>query len=355
MKVPPPAREPIAGEELKLTAEARYLYGAPLRGGTLTWRVYRRIAARSLPEAARLRLQRRAAVARSWYDSRSAASEPLVGENEQRLDKNGRAKLSLTLQEGATSSRRRTSWSPPRSRTRRTRPSPPTSPSPPTTPALYFGIDRGSPIGAAEAARAPSSWWPSTRRATGSPRTAPSGRAARLELRLGGLGLSRQLPLREEGRRGDAPGGQRRAPSAPPEVKFTPPGSGEYELIVEGKDAAGNATAGVDVLLDLGRRRGVWQAEDNERFDIIADKPSYKVGETARLLLKTTLRDATGLLTIERDGVIEQRLVTVGAGTSTVDVPIKEGYGPNVYASVMLVKGRTGKGARGAARSCAWG
>ena len=42
VKVPPPAREPVVGEELKLTAEARYLYGAPLRGGALTWRVYRR-------------------------------------------------------------------------------------------------------------------------------------------------------------------------------------------------------------------------------------------------------------------------------------------------------------------------
>ena len=28
-------------------------------------------------------------------------------------------------------------------------------------------------------------------------------------------------------------------------------------------------------------------------------------------------------------------------------MPIKEGYGPNVYASAMLVKGRTGKGGRG--------
>ena len=59
------------------------------------------------------------------------------------------------------------------------------------------------------------------------------------------------------------------------------------------------------------------------------------------------MRDATGLLTIERDGVIDRRLVKLGAGTSTIDVPIKEGYGPNVYASVMLVKGRSGKGSRG--------
>ena len=47
--------------------------------------------------------------------------------------------------------------------------------------------------------------------------------------------------------------------------------------------------------------------------------------------------------------MVERRLdSTVGKGTSTIDVPIKEGgYGPNVYASVVLVKGRSSKGARG--------
>ena len=39
-----------------------------------------------------------------------------------------------------------------------------------------------------------------------------------------------------------------------------------------------------------------------QRFDIIADKPRYQVGDPARLLLKTTVRDATGLVTVERDG-----------------------------------------------------
>ena len=124
-------------------------------------------------------------------------------------------------------------------------------------------------------------------------------------------------------------------------------GLGRIRLIVEGKDAAGNATAASTYLYSWGDDEGSWQANDNERFDVIADKPSYKVGETARLLLKTTVHNATGLLTIERDGVIEKRLFTVGAGTSTIEVPIKEGYGPNVYASVVLVKGRTGEGGRG--------
>ena len=135
---------------------------------------------------------------------------------------------------------------------------------------------------------------------------------------------------------------------APAEVKFTPSGSGEYELIVEGKDGAGNPTAASTYLYSWGDDEGSWQANDNERFDLIADKASYKVGDTARLLLKTTLHNATGLLTIERDGVIEKRLFTVGAGTSAIEVPIKEALrSQRLRVGASLVKGRTGKGGRG--------
>ena len=99
VKVPPPTREPVAGEELKLTAEARYLYGAPLRGGSLIWRVYRRSRQISFAKLPGYDFSD-ARQWENWYDSRSSASEPLVGENEQRLDKNGRGKLSLKLKQG---------------------------------------------------------------------------------------------------------------------------------------------------------------------------------------------------------------------------------------------------------------
>ena len=74
------------------------------------------------------------------------------------------------------------------------------------------------------------------------------------------------------------------------------------------------------------------------------------MGETARLLLKTTRARGDGLVTIERDGVIEKRLITVGAGTSTSRSRSRRATAPNVYASVVLVKGRTGKGAAGKPR-----
>jgi uncharacterized protein YfaS (alpha-2-macroglobulin family) len=344
VKVPQPAREPIAGEELTLTAEARYLYGAPLRGGALTWRVYRRSRLLTFPKLPEYDFSD-SRQWQSWYDSRSASSEPLVGENEQRLDKNGRGKLSLTLRkEDFQYAQDIMVTAEVQDETHQTIAANVAIPA--HQAGIYFGIDRGSPIGEAKGVR-------TVKVVAVDPkgnRIAANGtfKVLHHDWTCAWEAWGYRGSYRCEKKDGEV---MRQAlniaAQAPAEVKFTPSGSGEYELIIEGKDGAGNATAAATYLYSWGDDDGSWQANDNEKFDLIADKPTYKVGDTARLLLKTTVRNATGLLTIERDGVIEKRLFTVGAGTSTIEVPIKEGYGPNVYASAILVKGRTGKGGRG--------
>ncbi|HEY7373942.1 MAG TPA: MG2 domain-containing protein [Polyangia bacterium] len=344
VKVPQPAREPVAGEELKLTAEARYLYGAPLRGGSITWRVHRRSRELSFPKLPGYDFSD-ARQWRNWWDARSGASEPLVEENEQRLDRNGRGKLSLTLKKDDFQTAQDIMVTAEvQDETHQTIAANVAIPA--HQAGVYFGIDRGSPIGEAKGPR-------TIKVVAVDPkgnRIAAGGtfKIIRHDWSCAWEAWGYRGSYRCEAHDGEV---MRQAVAvgaeAPAEIKFAPPGSGEYELIVEGKDGAGNATAAASTFYSWGGDEGSWQANDDERFELIADKPSYKVGETARLLLKTTVRNATGLLTIERDGVLEKRLFTAGAGTSTVEVPIKEGYGPNVYASVMLVKGRTGKGGRG--------
>ncbi|HET7500138.1 MAG TPA: alpha-2-macroglobulin family protein, partial [Kofleriaceae bacterium] len=76
----------------------------------------------------------------------------------------------------------------------------------------------------------------------------------------------------------------------------------------------------------------------------------YKAGDTATLLLKTDLAQASGLVTIERDGVIEKRLITVTPKVKHLTVPITGDHAPNVYVSVALVQGRMGDGPRGKPR-----
>ncbi|MBP6630020.1 MAG: hypothetical protein KA297_11370 [Kofleriaceae bacterium] len=137
---------------------------------------------------------------------------------------------------------------------------------------------------------------------------------------------------------------------APGTIEFTPAEGGEYLVMVEGvadKDSASTAAVSLYAWGDGG---GSWRSSDAMSFEVVADKREYQAGDTATLLLKTDLSSASGLVTIERDGVIESRPITVDAGHKHVTVPISAAYAPNVYVSVALVQGRMGDGPRGKPR-----
>ncbi|HWO20378.1 MAG TPA: MG2 domain-containing protein [Kofleriaceae bacterium] len=137
---------------------------------------------------------------------------------------------------------------------------------------------------------------------------------------------------------------------APAEFEFTPAGGGDYLVVVEGENDKDDAAPAAVQTWAWGDGGGSWMSTDSLSFDIVADKKEYKVGDTATLLLKTDLTDATGLVTIERDGVIERRLIAITPTTKHVTVPITANHAPNVYVSVALVQGRMGEGVRGKPR-----
>ena len=133
----------------------------------------------------------------------------------------------------------------------------------------------------------------------------------------------------------------------PVTVDFTPDDNGEYWAVVEG-DAKTQPSA--TRLYAWGGSGGSWQSSDSMTLEVVADKKEYKAGDTATLLLKTDLAQATGLMTIERDGVIEKKLITVDAKTKRFTVPITAAMAPNMFVSFALVQGRMGEGDRGKPR-----
>ncbi|MFN0251553.1 MAG: MG2 domain-containing protein [Kofleriaceae bacterium] len=138
----------------------------------------------------------------------------------------------------------------------------------------------------------------------------------------------------------------------PTDVDFTPDKDGDYLVLVESateKEKDETAIAALQIYA-WGGEGGSWRSSDSLSFDVVADKKEYKAGDTATLILKTDLAQATGLVTIERDGVIEQRLIDVTAKTKSLAIPITEAMAPNVYVSVALVQGRSGEGPRGKPR-----
>ena len=46
-------------------------------------------------------------------------------------------------------------------------------------------------------------------------------------------------------------------------------------------------------------------ASDNDRIDVLPERKRYEPGETARLQVRMPFQEATALVTVEREGVLE--------------------------------------------------
>lgn len=76
---------------------------------------------------------------------------------------------------------------------------------------------------------------------------------------------------------------------------------------------------------------------------ITTDKPRYKVGETARILL-TAPFSGRMLVTFERDRVHEYRYVSVDNNAAEILLPIRDEHVPNIYVSATLFRPLKGRG-----------
>jgi hypothetical protein len=112
------------------------------------------------------------------------------------------------------------------------------------------------------------------------------------------------------------------------------------ELIAQAKDAAGmHAQAATSVWVT--KQGELWFAQDNDdRIDVLPEKKRYEPGETARLQVRMPFREATALVAVEREGVIDTRVVTLRGDDPTIEVPIDKAWAPNVYVSVLALRGR---------------
>lgn len=143
--------------------------------------------------------------------------------------------------------------------------------------------------------------------------------------------------------------------SAPQPVRcvFRAAEGGRYEIEATATDARGRLTrSGLTIWVSGGRRFAMGPEEENgeREAELIPDRKTYAVGDTARLLLRTQFTPARGLLTIRRNGLVRSQEIGVVGPMTALAVPIGEGDVPNVHVQVDLVgaaDGRHGEGARG--------
>jgi len=128
--------------------------------------------------------------------------------------------------------------------------------------------------------------------------------------------------------------------------RIYPTEPGDYVIKAEAKDARGNLVTVASGLWVIGKGEAFWSGDEGARMTLVASKPSYVPGDTARLVAQTNLVKPTALITIERDGIIEARVKKLASAAEGIELAIADAWAPNVYAGVTLVSGRTGKGDR---------
>ncbi|MEL6345987.1 MAG: alpha-2-macroglobulin family protein [Myxococcota bacterium] len=122
--------------------------------------------------------------------------------------------------------------------------------------------------------------------------------------------------------------------------RFAVDEAGAYQVRAWAKDAEQREVQAGFTFTASGDESVAWPRFDRERIEIRTDKDAYRPGETAKLIVQTPFTAATALLTLERDGVMEQRVIEIKGDTPEIEIPITGEMAPNVFASVALVRGR---------------
>lgn len=131
--------------------------------------------------------------------------------------------------------------------------------------------------------------------------------------------------------------------TAPVPLNIPIPEGGEYLLIARAEDGEGRSTTTRTWFYAVGEGYTAWERYDHNRIDLVPEKQTYRPGETARIMIKSPWESATALLTTEREGVRTWNSFSLTSTQQTITVPITEKDIPNVFVSVLLLKGRTQK------------
>jgi len=81
-----------------------------------------------------------------------------------------------------------------------------------------------------------------------------------------------------------------------------------------------------------------WWGTEHREIRMVADKKSYKVGDTAHVLVLTGMEEAYLLVTTEARTIQTKRVVHATSASVTIDVPITSDQQPNVFLSAVFLR-----------------
>ncbi|HWJ06975.1 MAG TPA: MG2 domain-containing protein [Steroidobacteraceae bacterium] len=122
--------------------------------------------------------------------------------------------------------------------------------------------------------------------------------------------------------------------------EVAPGASGQVQIRAETRDGEGRLAGATTSAWVVGADDWWFGGTTGDRMDVLPERQEYQVGESARLQVRMPFRKATALVTVEREGVLDGYVRTLSGREPVVKVPIADGYAPNVFVSVLAVRGR---------------
>lgn len=103
----------------------------------------------------------------------------------------------------------------------------------------------------------------------------------------------------------------------------------------QGNPAYANASAWV-----AGSEAWWFDQSNDDRMDVVPERKRYEPGQTAQIQVRMPFREATALVTVEREGVVDSFVQQLSGTAPVIRLPLKGNYAPNVFVSVLAVRGR---------------
>ncbi|MEZ4456439.1 MAG: MG2 domain-containing protein [Gemmatimonadales bacterium] len=123
--------------------------------------------------------------------------------------------------------------------------------------------------------------------------------------------------------------------------RLTPEKPGSYTVVFLAKDGAGRAVSTTFYRWVTGPGWVPWLDESRFKMDVVPDRSRYAVGDTATVLFASPFTDAEAWITVEREGLIEQRRLRITDGATSLKLPVTEAWAPNAFVSIVVARGRS--------------
>jgi uncharacterized protein YfaS (alpha-2-macroglobulin family) len=123
---------------------------------------------------------------------------------------------------------------------------------------------------------------------------------------------------------------------------FKPDQAGQWEIRLRRRDQQGRPALTRLSFYVSGAGWARWGSGDVDQITLTTDRARYAPGESAQILVRSPLPRGRYLLTVEREGIISEKVIELEGSARTIDIPIEESFVPLVYVALSSYTVRSG-------------